>query len=155
MTPSDGYPLRTSRSPAGQEGAERGMWSRPPGGHAPGAREDSTAVVILQDRGDRGHPNVARVNVAPDPFAALDRGAEYLDSVLRRMQRRDEAAADAWCWVVIHLLDAVCAAVQRRETPDPWFAARRNWGLNPAGWAPLVPLTRTITTKLKLTEEPQ
>jgi hypothetical protein len=110
--------------------------------------------VVLQDRGERGRVNIPKVNSAGDPFTALDRAVDYLASVLRRTQRRDQATAGAWCWAVIHLLDAAAAAAIRRDQPDPWFADRRNQVLNPAGWAPLEPLTRTVTI-LQLAPPPE
>jgi hypothetical protein len=148
MTSPAGYPLR--RSPAGQGGTETGAWLPPTGSRTTGARESTPPVVILQDRGDRGQVNIPKINAEPDPFAALDRAGDYLDSALRKAGRRRDAEAQAWCWVVIHLMDAVCAALQRREHPDPWFADRRNWALNPAGWAPLDPLARTLAGALSL-----
>ncbi len=91
--------------------------------------------------------NAARINQAKDdPFKALRLAFEYLTSVLRQASHRDGPEAAGWCWALIHVIDAVAAAIERREQPHSWFRDRKNWRLNPDGWAPLGPVTATFRT---------
>lgn len=88
--------------------------------------------------------SVEEINAQADPFMALTRAVEYLKAVLRPASRRNWAAAAGWCWAAVHVIDALAAAIERGDKPDPWFRDHRNWRLNPAGWAPLVPVTATF-----------
>jgi hypothetical protein len=87
---------------------------------------------------------VAKVNAEADPFRALARAVEYLTSVLRPASRRNLPAAAGWCWVAVHVIDALAVAIERGDLPDPWFRDSAHWRLNPAGWAPLAPVTATF-----------
>jgi hypothetical protein len=130
-------------SPVGPGALEGGPWPRPTGRHASPARDYTPSpAVVLQGRGRRGAPGVAKVNAETDPFMALARAVEYLTSVLRPASRRNWHYAAAWCRATVHVLDALAAAVERGEQPHPWFREPRK--LNPAGWAPLAPVTATF-----------
>ena len=107
----------------------------------------------LQPRSRRGAAGVTKINAADDPFQALDLAVEYLTSVLRQRSRRNAAAAWGWCWTAVHIVDAVAAAVERRELPRPWFRDRASWRLAPRGWAPLDPVADTF--RLILARQPQ
>jgi hypothetical protein len=142
-------PARQARpgasSPVGPGALETGPQPRATPGHASQARDDTAPLtVVLQGRGRRGAPGVAKVNAETDPFRALSRAAEYLTSVLRPASRRNWAAAAGWCWAAVHVLDALAVAIERGDQPDPWFRDHRNWRLNPQGWAPLAPVTATF-----------
>lgn len=134
-------------SPAGAGTPGSGLTPRATRKHASQARDFTPSrPVILQGRGRRSAQSIREINAEADPFRALARAAEYLTSVLRPGGRRNLPQAAGWCWAAVHVIDALAAAIERGEQPHPWFRDHRSRRLNPAGWAPLTPVTLTFRT---------
>ena len=134
-------------SPEGESAGGPGLMLRATRTHASQARDCTPSrPVVLQGRGRRSAQSIREINAEPDPFRALARASEYLTSVLRPAGRRNLPQAAGWCWAAVHVIDALAAAIERGEQPHPWFRDHRSWRLNPAGWAPLTPVTQTFRT---------
>lgn len=128
--------------------------SRP--SHPSGARDYTTSPVGLEPLTAKLRFNVGLVNRAGgDPYRALECAVDLFKSALDRADHRNRPAADGWRWAAVNILLALAVAVERKDLPDPWFRDRRNWRLNPDGWAPLRPVVATFRRLSREEEGPR
>jgi hypothetical protein len=92
----------------------------------------------LLARGPRSRRHIPVINAAADPQEALRAAFDWTRSELKGLQARDERAADAWAWAILHRLDEMLSAIGRGDVvKDPFFYTPEARRLDPGGWRPL------------------